>query len=294
MKNKYERGLLFLLVLLLLFAGAFFLETEKTKKSIEEAERAEIRELESLVEEIEGLDIKAKAVSVFNITKHQKIYGRNDTEALPLASLVKTMTTIVALAEKEEQEVYISDDALAQTGDNSLYLYEKWAKEELLKFMLITSSNDAGVAISGDDPAFIDKMNEKAKRLGMTNTTFHNATGLDIDEERAGAYGSAEDANTMAIFAMRLNPGLFGTTSLSAKSFKSLSSLEHEAVNTNTSIQNLPGLMFSKTGATDLAGGNLTIIFKNQRGEEIAITVLGSTFLDRFKDIEQLHDVLYN
>jgi D-alanyl-D-alanine carboxypeptidase len=68
----------------------------------------------------------------------------------------------------------------------------------------------------------------------------------------------------------------------------------YEVVNTNLSINNIPNILFSKTGYTELAGGNLTIIFRNQNEHLVAVTVLSSTQNDRFSDVEKIVNIMYN
>ena len=75
---------------------------------------------------------------------------------------------------------------------------------------------------------------------------------------------------------------------------KSESGFEHNFKNTNILIGKIPNLLFSKTGFTEIAGGNLVVIFKDKGGREIAVTLLGSTFDGRFADMEKIVNILYN
>lgn len=242
-----------------------------------------------------GVLVEAKAVSVYDAVLNRELYGKNDIEVMPLASLVKTMTVLVALQDKDPNAtIIISKNALDQFGEYGFSEGEKWRIEDLAKFTLIGSANDGAYALSEGDPDILQKMNEKAKRLGMQNTTFLNPTGLDTDAGAVGGYGSALDANIMALFALKARPEIFSATVLPEMNLKSESGFEHNIKNTNIILDKIPNLLFSKTGFTELAGGNLTVIFKNKEGHDIAITVLGSTFDGRFSDMEKLVNAVYN
>ena len=82
--------------------------------------------------------------------------------------------------------------------------------------------------------------------------------------------------------------------SISLDKLKSESGFYHTIKNTDYILDNIPDILFSKTGFTPLAGGNLVIIYKNEYGHEMAITVLGSTMDGRFTDVEKIVSTLYN
>ena len=300
--TKYERGLITLLFILALFASFFFVENYNLKKELskkiniieEEINKENLKKIAELKNKINNLSLEAKAISIYDITKKEKIYGKNDDVVLPLASLAKTMTIISVLNDNYEGEVMISPNAIKESGDYGLYKNEKWKITDLAKFSLILSSNDGALALSSYDKDFLNKINNKAGEIGMKNTFFSNSTGLDINKEKAGAYGTSLDANTLAIYALKTYPEIFEATTMSNVTLKSLSDFTHKIKNTNTITNKIPNLLFSKTGFTELAGGNLSIIFKDKEGHEIAVTVLGSSVLGRFTDVEKLVNVIYN
>lgn len=291
---KYEKSLILVLFIVATYACFFFYNYFKIREEIKMEEEREIARIENIKNEIENLELEAKAISVYDITDNKKLYGKNDTIPLSLASLVKVMTVLVALADKNESPIIISKNALKETGDNSLFLGEKWNKEDLIKFTLIMSSNDGTYALTENDPSFIEKMNQKAQRLGLYNMEYQSVSGLDIDKQLYGAVGTAEEMNTLISFALLAHREIFQNTAKEELSFTSLSGLEHKAINTNIIINKIPNLIFSKTGATDLTGGNLSIVFKNKENHEIAITILGSSLEGRFTDMEKIVNVLYN
>jgi len=122
----------------------------------------------------------------------------------------------------------------------------------------------------------------------LTQTYFINPTGLDTNKTISGGYGSARDAAKLLEYAVINMPDIIESTRHTAINFESLSDINHRATNTNSSIDTLPGLIASKTGYTDLAGGNLVIAFDAGINRPIIISVLGSTQSGRFEDIEKL------
>ncbi|MFA6273707.1 MAG: serine hydrolase [Candidatus Paceibacterota bacterium] len=284
-----KKLLLFVLIIFALEGIFFFIGDFKYNQAI----RSEEKKLEILKNTLANVPVLAKAFSVYDITEQKEIYNKNGDLQLPLASLAKTMTALIVFKNyKLDDEINISQISIEQEGDNGLFVNEKWKVADLIKFTLVASSNDGAVALSQDDENFIEKMNDQAQKIGMNSTVFLNATGLDFDEELSGVYSSARDANIMAIYALQNYPEVFNITTLAEVNLKSESGFEHNIKNTNIIVDKIPNILFSKTGLTSLAGGNLTIIFVNKEGHEIAITVLGSTIDGRFSDMEKLVNVL--
>lgn len=297
-----NKKLLFCIVLFLAVMAYSFsshintLRIEREQKEAKEEERVQI-----LATTLESTEVVAQAVSVHNITKDQKIFGKNDDIPMPLASLAKSMTIITALnAHGLDGEITISGGAIKQAGDSGLTVGQKWKMSELAKLTLISSSNDGAYAMWEKSEAdFIDKMNTRAKKLGMKHAKFINTSGLDImDQETkevtAGAFGTAEDANIMASFALLSYPQIFEVTTKKEITLSSLEGTEHKFLNTDIIVEKIPNIIFSKTGYTVVAGGNLSIVFIDKIGDKIAVTLLGSTFEDRFHDMEKIVNVLYS
>lgn len=118
------------------------------------------------------------------------LYEKNSTEPLPPASVTKIMTLLLTMEAvssgklKLEDKISISEYA-ASMGGSQVYLEpgEQMTVDELLKCVTVASANDAAVtlaeAVAGTETTFITMMNDRAKQLGMTSTSFENATGLD-------------------------------------------------------------------------------------------------------------------
>jgi len=291
MKRAYNYFLILIVFFLALGAVFFFIENFKSNELYKKQEEQKLK-IENM---FASAQLQAKAFSIYDITDQKEIYGKNQYERLPIASLAKVMTVLVAFDNYlPEDEIEIYADALNETGDNGLLLNEKWKVEDLAKFSLILSSNDGAKALTQNDELFLEKMNKKAEEIGMNNTVFFNATGLDLNEKTSGAYASAKDVNIMNMKALENYPKIFLDTTFLEMKIKSISGIEHNIKNTNIITDKIPNLFLSKTGFTQLAGGNLSIIFRNKEDHEIAITLLGSTMDGRFSDMEKLVEISYS
>ncbi|HPS21635.1 MAG TPA: serine hydrolase [Candidatus Paceibacterota bacterium] len=292
--GKQNKLLLFFILIIIAVEAILFCffnhrNNQKFIKQVQEQEKKQ----QLIINKYANIPIQAKAFSVYDITENKEIYGRNQYKRFPIASVVKTLTVLVVLDNKKlDDQIEIIKEDLAKEGDNGLLLNEKWKVSDLIKFTLIQSSNDGANALARGDEKFLEKMNNKAETIGMTNFAFRNETGLDINEASSGAYASAKDINQMNAYALKNFPEIFSNTAYSELKIKSNTGVTHNVQNTNILADKIPNLLFSKTGYTKLAGGNLSIILKNKEGHEIAVTVLGSTMDGRFSDMEKLINVI--
>lgn len=254
----------------------------------------------------EGIELQAKAAVVYDVRAQRVLFEQNAEAQLPLASLTKLMTAIVATeALAYDTVIAVDAKALELEGDSGLYADEQWRAQDLLDFMLLVSSNDSAHALAASagaavlqaqaDPAtkdfygaFIERMNTKATEIGLTQTYFLNETGLDATSEISGGYGSAKDAAHLLAYAIESAPEALDATSYPTLTFTSQSNIAHAAENTNEITASIPGLIASKTGYTTLAGGNLVIAFDAGIGHPVIISVLGSTRDGRFSDVQKL------
>jgi len=250
------------------------------------------------------LELEARAVYVYDVKRGRVLFEKNATEVLPLASITKVMTALTALSlVPETTDITISSEALKAEGDSGLKGGERWVLRDLLAFMLVKSSNDGAVAVSSTlggflatstesfdahRERFIAEMNILAEKLGLHHTSFQSESGLDIDTEHAGAYSTAKETSEMFAYAIKKFPDLFQQTKWSELLVSDEQGAKRKTKNTNTEIERLPLLIASKTGYTDLAGGNLVVAFDAGFDHPIVVTVLGSTQTGRFDDVEKL------
>lgn len=247
----------------------------------------------------ETVDISAHAAYVWDVREQRALYNKNAGQQLPLASLTKLMTALVASEHLGSGDsVEITAAAILQEGDSSLSMGEQFDARSLLDLTLITSSNDgayalaaaAGASLIGANPeeAFIAAMNEKAAELELTQSHFNNPTGLDFDETTSGSYGSARDMAFLMEYLVLEHPEILAQTREASHTLYDHAGARFDAHNTNEVVTEIPGLIGSKTGYTDLAGGNLVIAFDAGLNRPIIISVLGSTREGRFTDIMEL------
>ncbi len=247
------------------------------------------------------LHLSAKSAYVYDVLKNKVIFKQNEFVQLPLASITKLMMALTATELlPENSRVTIKSEFLREEGDTGLLANESWRMKDLLDFSLVVSSNDGARSIASVVGAFdlktadydlgrkdfILKMNTRAQELGLKQTYFINESGLD-EENTSGGYGSAIDVAKLMQYILINNPNILEATKYQNISVSSLSN-EHIVKNTNTDVANIPGLIASKTGYTEKAGGNLVVAFDMSIGRPIVVVVLGSTLEGRFEDVSKL------
>ncbi len=245
--------------------------------------------------------IQAKSAYVFDVYNQRSLFEKNKNAQLPLASITKLMTALTALElSPHNPKVAIKKEFLQEEGDSGLLVGETWNLKDLLDFSLVASSNDGVRSIASvigslsDNNSdydigranFIKKMNEEAKKIGLNQTYFINESGLD-EKNVSGGYSSAEDISKLVEYIMKNKPEILEATRYPKLKINS-SAGTHVATNTNIIAKEIPGLIASKTGYTDMAGGNLVIAFDSSIGHPIIIVVLGSTESGRFEDVDKL------
>ncbi|MBL4644303.1 MAG: D-alanyl-D-alanine carboxypeptidase [Candidatus Pacebacteria bacterium] len=234
--------------------------------------------------------LTGKAAYVFDIANNESIFGKNQESQLPLASITKVGVALLAYEHlNSTDQVTISAKAIATEGESGFIVGERWDVQNLTDFTLMTSSNDGAVALSeaiersaGTD--IVSLLNAQAKKLYLSQTYFVNETGLDSSTASSGTYGSAQDVGALFAYAYETSSEIFAATAVSEYLFENLDGTVYKASNTNKAIGELPGLVFGKTGFTDLAGGNLAIVVESEPGHPFVIVVLGSSVEERFED----------
>jgi serine-type D-Ala-D-Ala carboxypeptidase (penicillin-binding protein 5/6) len=236
-------------------------------------------------------DIQALSVYVYDVRANKVIFSKSEKAQLPIASITKIATAFAALELLgQDSTVEITPEALLTEGDSGLLVGESWNTRELVKFMLIASSNDAARALelaAGKRGELLARMNEISERFSLSQTYFLNTSGLDVSATLAGAYSSAKDISRLMVEFGRVYPDVLKATSEEEDTFL-IGANQHKALNTNKSIPLMTGLLGSKTGSTDLAGANLTIIFDSEIGRPIVATSFGSSSEQRFPDTIKL------
>ena len=256
-----------------------------------------------------NISLKARAAIVYDVHRGEVIYGLNEERQMPLASLTKMMTALLAVESFGENEnLAVAPHALMTECDTGLFANETWNVHDLVSFTMLTSSNDGAGALAAaagslwsSNPVlqstdsevdlFVQKMNTRAAELGLMQTRYTNPTGLD--EEVTGGLGSAEDMAKLLTYIWENEPDAIRHTNEIERDFVSGDAFLHTAKNTNEYVNNISGLIGSKTGFTDMAGGNLAVMYDAGMDHPLVVVVLGSTLEGRFEDVETLVDATY-
>ena len=236
------------------------------------------------------------AAIVYDLTTGETLYEKNSHTQLPLASLTKLLTTYAAVTTLGlNAPITMSETALNAEGDSGLTLGETFSMRDLARYALVASSNDAAEAIA-ETAARKQATNDRgllaaaAEAAGLTQTYAVNGSGLDESPHVSGVYGSAEDVAKLAGARLINAPTIAQATVESRVTVRDTDGTTHSLPNTNQGIGRLPSPLLSKTGFTDLAGGNLVVIFDAGIAHPVAVVVLGSTREGRFSDVNTLVD----
>jgi D-alanyl-D-alanine carboxypeptidase (penicillin-binding protein 5/6) len=216
------------------------------------------------------------------------LWERDASTPVPMASTTKIMTAVVALENADINTPMLVTYGAAITEGSTANLREGDTAllKDLIICMMVPSGNDAAVAIAeniaGTEFAFIDKMNEKAVALGMTNTHFSNASGLS-DENN---YTTVKDYLLLTRVAMgnELFREVVGTVELTAN----VSGREETFVSTNMLLHEMEGVNGVKTGFTEEAGYCLVASAQQNNFELYAIVFHSDTEEQRFVDAQAL------
>ncbi|EKE24979.1 MAG: D-alanyl-D-alanine carboxypeptidase, partial [uncultured bacterium] len=194
----------------------------------------------------------------------------------------------------QEDAVYIEGTKIGcpRSGyciSQRLKVGEQISAKSLLQAMLMNSANDAAyslaVHMSGSQESFAKVMNEKAKTMGLTNTNFCTASGLEIDGQESQCYSSAYDIGRIAAYSMRYDYiwKVFKQPS-NTLIYSSDGKLQHTILNTDQIQNEVTGIIGGKTGFTPLAGYSLLMGANDPTGKHRIIAVLLDD-INRWQDI---------
>lgn len=235
--------------------------------------------------------LTARSAVVIDVNSKTILYAKSpDLKLLP-ASTTKIMTALVALDYYDFNQV-ITIDSVHQTGQAmKLESGERITVQNLLYGLLVQSANDAATVLaqsySGGEDAFIEAMNQKVKNLGLSNTNFTNASGLDA----YGQYTTAHDLALIAAAAMG-NPTfatIVGTLGITVADVDG--TIIHDLETINQLLGEVPGLTGVKTGWTELAG-ECFVAYVSRGGHDLITVVLGSG--NRFGETNSLINWAYS
>ncbi|WP_236637682.1 D-alanyl-D-alanine carboxypeptidase family protein [Exiguobacterium sp. SH1S21] len=252
--------------------------------------------------------VEASGAMLVDMTTGQVLFSKDEDAMLPPASITKLMTTFLVREAVESgelswnEEVTPSEAALALTRKPGLaripLVNKPYTVKELYDVALIRSANEAAVtlseAVAGSEDAFVQQMNERATELGMTQTTFANASGLDsVSAGRPGEnLTSANDLMRLALAYLTKFPDVLDVTK---RAYVDIDGVRFEATNRMLSGRDLayPGMLGFKTGTTDDAG-YCFIGVSTRDGRTVLSVVLGAeTDNGRYEATKALHEFAY-
>ena len=229
---------------------------------------------------------------VMDLDSGRVLYENNADEVKLIASITKIMTCIIALEEGDlDSEVKVGEEVLKMYG-TSIYLEvgEKMKLIDLLYGLMLRSGNDASVVIAkeiaGTEEKFVKMMNEKAKEIGMTNTTFNNPHGLD---EKTKNYSTARDMAKLSRYAYQ------------NKTYRKITSTEEYRVKTDNKsylwynrmklLGNYKYCTGGKNGYTPSAGKTLVTTHKKN---DLKITIVTLNDNDEYNNHENLAEATFD
>ena len=215
----------------------------------------------------EAMEVSAAAAVLMDADSGRLLYDKNGEKRMLIASTTKLMTALVALEQGGlQQEITVTGSHMAEGSSMYLRPGEKLTLETLLYGLLLSSGNDAALAVTecmGGAVPFVARMNEKAAELGMENTHFANPNGLD-DEAH---YSTAEDMAKLAAAAMD-DPVLRRVASTRTARIGGRTLTNH-----NKLLSRVEGCVGLKTGYTRAAGRTLVSCAERDGVRLVAVTL---------------------
>ncbi len=255
---------------------------------------SEALEVFNKIENKVELKINSEAAILMEEDTGTILYTKNEHEKLRPASVTKVMTLLLIMEALDTGTISLTDKVPCSKRASSMGGSQIWLDEteeltvhEMLKAICVVSANDCCVAmsefISGSEEAFVEKMNQRAKELGMNDTSFKNCHGIDEDGHLTSAY----DIAIMSRELSKKHPQIHEYTKIWMDTLRDGKS---QLVNTNKLIRFYSGATGLKTGSTSLALFNLSATATRNDMKLIAVVMKGPTSQQRFDDAKALLD----
>ena len=243
-------------------------------------------------------EVPGKSALLMDMTTGTVLYEHNAHEALPPASVTKVMTMLLIMEAIDSgnikwDDVVTTSETAAAKGGSQIYLKvgETMTVSDMVKSIAVSSANDCACAmaehLAGSEEAFVEKMNEKAKALGMNDTHFVNCTGLDDDETAKEHVTSAYDIALMSRELMLNHPNIQKFTTIWMDTVRGGA---FGLANTNKLVRFYPGATGLKTGFTSGAGYCLSATAQRDGMGLIAVVMGAESSKDRFAACKSMLD----
>lgn len=228
--------------------------------------------------ELSESDITAKSAIIYDLDNDKAIFEKNSAQRLPMASLTKIMTAIIALENKRLDDEYkVTGRDLVGEDSMGLSAGEVLTFDELLHGLMLPSGNDAAEVLAGNykfgRSGFITAMNKRAESLGLTNTRFDNPSGLQGDGVQ---YTTAYDLLILTKYALDNYPEFRKTVSTAEYIIpQTLKHKSFELYNETNLLTTYEGVRGVKTGYTPEAGFCL-VTYIDYKGHKLIGVILNS------------------
>ena len=240
------------------------------------------------------IKVNGKAVYLVDSATGTEMYSSRSDDRLPIASMVKIMTTLLALESVDRGELSLDEmvpisDVAASMGGSQVFLDsgKEYKAGELIKSIIVASANDSCVAmaerLSGGVEGFVKDMNERAKALGMNNTNFVNCTGLPAPE----SYSSAKDVSIMFRELIK-HPKYFEYAGIWLEDFVHPDGRTTSMTNTNKLVRFYNGCDGGKTGFTSEAKFCLSATAERNGLRVVAVVIGADSSKERFASVSNL------
>ena len=241
-----------------------------------------------------SLALNCRAAVLIEPESGRVLYEKSPDEKMPIASITKLMTLLLTFEAIHggkltlDTLVPVSEHAY-HMGGSQIWLEpgEQFTLDEMLRAICVSSANDAAVAVAelvgGSEPVFVEQMNARAAELGMTNTAFRNACGLDTE----GHLSTARDVAVLSCYILNTCPELLHYTGIWTDSLRNG---QTQLVNTNKLLKRYSGITGLKTGTTSGAGVCISASAVRDGLTLIAVILGSPSSADRFNAATTLLD----
>ena len=244
------------------------------------------------------MNIPAKSAVLMDVATGQVLYEQDAHTPLAPASVTKVMTMLLIMEAIDDGRIGWNDtvtasEAAAAKGGSQVYLKvgETMSVSDMVKSIAVSSANDCACAmaehIAGSESAFVEKMNQRAKELGVNDTNFVNCTGLDDSEEAKNHKTSAYDIALMSRELLKNHPDIKKFTTIWMDTVRDGA---FGLSNTNKLVRFYQGATGLKTGFTSQAGYCLSASALREDMELVAVVMGCETSKDRFAACKSLLD----
>lgn len=239
-------------------------------------------------------DVPCRAAVLIDLDSGTVLYEKEPDTPMSIASITKVMTLLLTFEAIDAGKVSLQDtvpvsDHAYNMGGSQIWLEpgETFTLEEMIKAICVSSANDAAVAVAefigGSEPAFAELMNQKAAALGMTNTTFKNACGLD----EAGHLSTARDVAVMSREMLLNHPQITNYTTIWMDTLRGGAT---QLLNTNKLLKRYQGVTGLKTGTTSGAGVCISASASRDGLNLLAVVLGAASSAERFDAATALLD----